>query len=32
MNVIASLIGAVIVVITAPFKLLWAKLGRKTAA
>jgi len=32
MNLIASLIGAVIVVITAPFKLLWAKFGRKTAA
>jgi YkoY family integral membrane protein len=32
MNVIAAVIGAVIVVITTPFKLLWAKLGRKKAA
>ena len=32
MNIIASVIGAVIVVITLPFKLLWSKLGRKTAA
>jgi hypothetical protein len=32
MNVIAAVIGAVIVVITTPFKLVWAKLSRKTAA
>ena len=31
MNLIASVIGAVIVVITMPFKLVWAKFGKKAA-
>lgn len=31
MNLIASVIGAVIVVITMPFKLVWSKIGRKAA-
>ncbi|MFM7606576.1 MAG: DUF475 domain-containing protein [Prosthecobacter sp.] len=31
MNVLATLIGAVIVVITTPFKVVWAMMGKKTA-
>lgn len=31
MNVVAAVIGAVIVVITTPFKLVWAKVGHKAA-
>jgi len=31
MNIVASVIGAVIVVVTMPFKMLWAKAGKKAA-
>ena len=31
MNIIAAVIGAVIVVITTPFKLVWSKIGKKAA-